>query len=526
VTVTLIGGVGLFLLGMVLLTDGLKAAAGEALRAMLVRFTGGPVRAMLSGAAATALAQSSTATVVTTIGFVSAGLLTFPQAVGVVFGANLGTTSTGWIVALLGLKLSIGAVALPMVAAGAALRLLTRGRTAQAGLALAGFGLIFVGIDTLQEGMEALSQRVDPGVFPGGTFLGRLILVGIGVVMTVVMQSSSAAVATTLTALHGGAIELDQAAALVVGQNIGTTVTTALAAIGGSVAARRTAAAHILFNLLTGTIAFALIGPLLRLDAWMIPGTDDPALVIAAFHTGFNLIGVLVLMPLTRSFAGLVTRIVPESGDSFTRHLDPSVARIPAVAVEAARRTVLDVFASLLRVFMQWLDGNHRGTGTIGTLERADAALGETRRFLALAQASGDGMDQERHVAILHAIDHLDRLIERLLTTPPRVGVSLAFRDSREQVRSGLAAPAEWLVAPDRPAPTADLGALSDATAAQRRQQRDHELRDAAAGRVDPDVVMARLDAMRWLDSSTYHVWRAFHHLATQRADTQAERRD
>jgi phosphate:Na+ symporter len=293
--------------------------------------------------------------------------------------------------------------------------------------ALAGFGLIFVGIDTLQEGMEALSQRVDPGVFPGGTFLGRLILVGIGVVMTVVMQSSSAAVATTLTALHGGAIELDQAAALVVGQNIGTTVTTALAAIGGSVAARRTAAAHILFNLLTGTIAFALIGPLLRLDAWMIPGTDDPALVIAAFHTGFNLIGVLVLMPLTRSFAGLVTRIVPESGDSFTRHLDPSVARIPAVAVEAARRTVLDVFASLLRVFMQWLDGNHRGTGTIGTLERADAALGETRRFLALAQASGDGMDQERHVAILHAIDHLDRLIERLLTTPPASGFHLRF---------------------------------------------------------------------------------------------------
>lgn len=525
-TLALIGGIGIFLLGMILLTDGLKSAAGDALRSMLMRFTGGRVRAIASGAAATALVQSSTATVLSTIGFVSAGLLTFPQAVGVIFGANVGTTSTGWIVALLGLKLSMGALALPLVAAGAALRLLTRGRVAHGGLALAGFGLIFVGIDMLQAGMQDLSTRVDPAAFPGGSISGRLLLVGVGIVMTVVMQSSSAAVATTLTALHGGAIELEQAAALVVGQNIGTTVTAGMAAIGASVAARRTGAAHILFNVITGLIAFALIPGLLRLDAWLVPGTDDPALVIATFHTGFNLIGILVLAPFTTGFARLVTRIVPDSGPSFTRHLDPSVARTGAVAVEAARRTVMEVFASLLEVFAGALDRTRRNATGTALLDRTDDALAETRRFLALAQSSDESTDQERHLALLHAIDHLDRLIERLRAPGHRDGFNEDLLASIERVRNSVPALLAWLHAPDSPSPAERIGDLAGQLADQRREQRRIQLREAAAGRLDPDVALRRLDAMRWLDSSTYHVWRAIHHLATQRTDTQAESRD
>jgi len=240
----MLGGIGLFLLGMILMTDGLKTAAGNALRKALARFTGGPLSALLSGATLTALVQSSSATTLATIGFVSAGILTFEQAVGVVFGANLGTTSTGWLVSLLGFKVSIAAFALPMVGAGALANLLGRGRWRAAGLAVAGFGLIFVGIDQLQVGMAGLATRLDPSMLPGDNLAGRLALVGLGVLMTVVMQSSSAAVATTLAALHAGTIGLDHAAALVIGQNVGTTVTAGLAAIGASTAARRTALAH------------------------------------------------------------------------------------------------------------------------------------------------------------------------------------------------------------------------------------------------------------------------------------------
>lgn len=169
---SLLGGIGLFLLGMILMTDGLKTAAGDALRRVLLRFTGGPFRAMLSGATITALVQSSSATTLTTIGFVSAGILTFQQAVGVIFGANLGTTSTGWLVSLLGFKVSIASYALPMVGVGALLNLLGRGRLRAAGLALAGFGLIFVGIDQLQSAMAVVATRIDPSMFPRDTFGG------------------------------------------------------------------------------------------------------------------------------------------------------------------------------------------------------------------------------------------------------------------------------------------------------------------------------------------------------------------
>ncbi|MDL5056917.1 Na/Pi symporter [Geitlerinema calcuttense] len=150
----LAGGIGIFLVGMLLLTDGLKAFAGDSLKKTLVRFTGAPWKAFMSGTIITALVQSSSATTVTVIGFVSAGLLTFPQALGVVFGASLGTTSTGWLVSALGLKVSIGYYVLPLIGVGALMRLLARGRWRVLGMALAGFGLIFVGIESLQAGMD------------------------------------------------------------------------------------------------------------------------------------------------------------------------------------------------------------------------------------------------------------------------------------------------------------------------------------------------------------------------------------
>lgn len=213
---TVLGGIGLFLLGMILMTDGLKAVAGDSLRGVLSRFTGNRFSAVTMGALVTALVQSSSATTLATIGFVSAGLLGFGNAVGIMLGANLGTTSTGWLVGLLGLKLSIGDILLPFIGLGALARLIGRGRLAHAGSALAGFGVIFVGIDVLQGGMQELAENFKLDAFAQPGLAGRVWLVLIGAAMTVVMQSSSAAVATTLTALSSGALDLSQSAALVV----------------------------------------------------------------------------------------------------------------------------------------------------------------------------------------------------------------------------------------------------------------------------------------------------------------------
>jgi phosphate:Na+ symporter len=514
----LLGGIGLFLLGMTLMTEGLKATAGGALRDLLGRFTGGPLRSFASGAALTALIQSSSATIVTTIGFVSAGLLGFQQAIGVIFGAAVGTTSTGWLVAFLGLKYSVSVVALPLVGLGALLRILGRGRLASFGLVLAGFGLIFVGIDALQGGMAALAERIDLGAIRGDRILGILLLVGTGIVMTVVMQSSSAAVATTLAAVHAGTIDIAQAAALVVGQNAGTTVTAAIASLGASVPARRTAVTHILLNSFSGVVALLLLPAFALVLAWSQRSFGlGPAEQIALFHTSFNLIGVAILLPQTERFARLVVRLVPERRRAMTNYLDDSVRALPPVAVEAARRTVVEIAAAVFEVARQVLQPR----GIVGDrrdpLAAAREALGRTRAFLGGVRTSPE-MENEhrRHLAVLHALDHVERMIEALEEVPAHDW--LTPEGELHAVAAGTAGslvePLAWLRAGGRAAPAPDLADLSRSTAEQRRLHRPEVMARTAAGKLPPEVALRTLDAMRWIDRVVYHIWRTVHHLA------------
>lgn len=507
----LLGGVGVFLIGMVLLTEGLKLAAGDDLKRLLVRFTGGTARSVLAGAGVTALVQSSSATTLTTIGFVSAGLLTFRQAVGVIFGANLGTTSTAWLVALFGLKMSVLPAALPMVGAGALLRLLGRGRLAHAGLALAGFGLIFVGIDTLQLGMAGLSDRVSPASLPGATISGRLLLVLVGLVMTVIMQSSSAAVATTLTALSSGAIDVTQAGALVIGQNVGTTVTAGLAAIGASIPARRTALAHALFNVSTGVVAFGVLPMLSQLDAVLarVYGAGHEVIYLSGFQTGFNLLGLALLLPVFDRFVDVVTRLVPDRGPQLTRYLDRSVTRLAAVALETAHRTLRDITAEVVTLVEPTVR-----PASERQREQVRDALVETREFLAAIHPEPESAAVHgRHVAAIHALDHLAELADHSESASRAV----CAQDE------GLAAPVAHLHAIIADSRGWLLGTTPDAAdraAAERMalrtligQTRVQMIDDAAAGRLDPDVALRRLDALRWLEAVAHHLQRVLHYL-------------
>lgn len=526
---TVAGGVGLFLLGIGLLTDGLKTVAGDALRRVLARFTGGRFTAALSGAGVTALVQSSSATTVATLGFVSAGLLTFQQALGVIIGANVGTTSTGWLVSLLGLKFSVSVVALPLVGVGALARLLTRGRAAAFATAVAGFGLVFVGIDTLQAGMKGFDAVLTPDTFPADGVLGEALLILVGIVMTVVLQSSSAAVATTLAALDGGALTLEQAAAMVIGQNVGTTVTAALACIGASTHARRTALAHILFNLVTGAIAFSVLG-------WLVIGTgqvvqyfsagSQNAVSLAAFHTAFNLLGAALFLPFLRPFARVVERLVPDRGPVLGRHLDATVAKVPALATDAARRTLHEIASLLLT---QAIAVCERGAERVGEHESpgpAALALDSTRAFVTQVPAvTRDTRGQSAYLAVLHALDHGEQLEEVLREALPshRALRAVAVRGEVETAVQGLRQLAAWLAGDDLLAVHAEaLAEETSRTVAQlRKEQRPVLLDRSARGELRPDDVLAQLDAMRWVDRVAYHAWRIVYHLT--RADSAAK---
>ena len=298
--IAILGGVGLFLLGMTVMTDGLKALAGSALRTVLGKAAATPLSGAVWGAIVTLLVQSSSAVTMTTIGLVSAGLLTFPQGLGLVFGANIGTTGTAWLIALIGVRVSLSTYALPMIFVGALTRLLAGGRIAAAGGSLAGFALVLYGLTTLQQGMGGLAESLHPSDLPAvigapgvgwvAGSIGLLTLVVAGLAMTAVMQSSTASIAVTISAFYAGAVGLEQAAALIVGQNIGTATSSALAAIGASATAKRLALAYVLFKLIAALIALAafpftaaLMG---RLAAWV-----DGTTLLAAYHTAYNVVG-------------------------------------------------------------------------------------------------------------------------------------------------------------------------------------------------------------------------------------------
>lgn len=515
----LLGGIGLFLLGMILLSDGLKAVAGDSLRRLLQDFARTPLRALFTGTWITLLLQSSSATTLATIGFVSSGLLTFPQAVGVVFGANIGTTSTGWMVALLGLKFSITKLAMGMIGVGALLKLLSRGRTAHVGMALAGFGLIFVGIDALQVGMGGLADRISPEDLPDATLVGRLLLVLIGVVMTVIMQSSSASMATTLMAMHSGALTLDQAAPLVIGQSIGTSVTSAVGAIGTSLAAKRTALAHVVFNIGTAVVGFLILPAFVHLVRVIAEDffSGNHEVALAAFQTLYKILGVLIFLPVIGKFCAAIERIIPERGPKWTQNLGRVVGADPVAAVEAGRAALGSIAHDLFGIAARRLTvGSNGADGEI--LQAMEGALRDIGQFIDHIPAQhDDAVLQRRAVSVLHAYDHLCRLHEALLEEGQlqALKVDEASSVDAESLHSMLLR-ANSLIAEGKAGEVPEvLASSSQQLAHSRRSRRREVLHNISENSIGVEAGLRLLDAIRWVDRIGYHAWRSMVHLLT-----------
>ena len=508
------GGLGMFLLGMLVMTRGLKSLVGGRLQVFLARRTQSPASGAAAGAIMTAVLQSSSATTVATVGFVGAGLLTFNQALGIIFGANVGTTITGWLVALIGFKLQIGTVLLPAVLAGVLLKLFGRGWLRHAGFAIAGFGLLFVGIDFLQQGMKALEGVVTPGSLPADTFTGRVQLVLIGIAITLVTQSSSAGVATALVALGSGSISFGQAAAIIIGMDVGTTFTALIASVGGSAATRRTGLAHLIYNVLTGTMAFCLLYPLqFLLAAGQANGyAIDPQLGLVAFHSFFNLLGVLAVIGFTPLFARLIVWLIPDSTRSLTESLDERLlhdANASTYAAGASAAAITREVLSVLNSAIHQPSGQHLSN----RLAQIGAAVRDTRNYTDRLQiASQQATAFERRKAILHALDHAVRMAHRC-TQEERLE---ALRQDTELARLGdeLRELAGELLESRPDGEIRDkLDSFRQRMRDARRVLREETIAKASGQEMDSSAALLRLDAIRWLHRVSYHVWRLSVHL-------------
>jgi phosphate:Na+ symporter len=513
---TIIGGVGLFLLGMALMGEGLKGMAGATLRSVLSRFAGGRFRSVLSGFTITALVQSSSATTLMAIGFVSAGLLSFQNSIGIIFGANLGTTSTSWIVTLLGLKVSMYLLALPLVAVGALLSLLGKNRLSFLGRVLSGFGVVFVGIEFMKQGMAGPAGNLIPASLGPTGILSGLILAGIGMAMTVLMQSSSAAVATTLAALYTGNITFAMAAYMVIGQNVGTTVTAALASLGATVPAKRTALSHILFNILTGLIAlFGMSWILGFIDFLTGNFTADPTVRLALFHTLFNILGVLVIMPFHHRFANLVTRIIPEKRPSLIRHLDETVTGVSSVALESARRTAVDITERIAELVESMLTENDvRGREIIRT--EIEGGLDRLHDFMALIRRNQEtDREYDLHVSIIHALDHLDQLV--IETRDERMAGFSTSREGPDERARDLSRAVEIihyeLAGIRRGLSPESLSSIAETLQELRKTIRADVIARTADGEMEPSMAFRQIEALRWMERVSYRFWRAAYYL-------------
>lgn len=405
----LLGGVGLFMLGMWLLTEGLRMAAGATLRGSLGRATHSRQRALLSGIALTAVVQPSRAVTVAAIGFVNAGVLTLRQVLWVLFGSNLGTTLSGWLVALVGLQLNIDLMALPLIGLGMTLRLASgAARAGQLGLALAGMGVMFLGIATLRDGFGGLVPELQ--FSPAGGVSGVVRHVLLGAALTLLLQSSGAAAALVLTAVQGGVLGLEPAAAVVIGANIGSMGAAVLAAVGATAHARRVAAAHLLFKLLVAGAALLMLPWLVALTAWVgiaLTGVAGTPLVLALFQTLFNLLGVLLMWPLSDRLAGFLMQRFRrrDEEDASPRYLDAATSAVPALAVEALSREVgrfgaLALSAVRLALPVQGLAAAGPEVGAIGPAD-VPAALARAQTSLVSLDAAIDAFVLQLHRASL-----------------------------------------------------------------------------------------------------------------------------
>jgi phosphate:Na+ symporter len=455
-TGSVIGGIGLLLVGMAMMTDGLKLAAGKALRNILSTWTNTRARGLGAGFLITGMVQSSSAVTVATIGFANAGLLTLSSALWVVYGSNVGTTMTGWIVALIGFKLNVEAFALPLVGFGVILRLAGEGsRRAYFGQSIIGFGLLFLGIGVLADTFTNLGETMKLPVITEPWIWSVLVYIAVGMVLTTLMQSSSAALVIALSAAESGLIPLDTAALVVIGANLGTTTTAILSVWGATPTAKRVALGHVIFNLLTASVAVLILTPMLAAVEAIrsfLALEPSPAITLALFHTVFNVLGVALMWPISGHVERFLSRRFQseEEMQSRPRFLDKNVLALPHIAVQALVREVSRIRDLAVAEFGEVLAGHRPGRGhqPQAVVQSLGNAIGDYAAELSRTELPTDVSHMlpdllystQQLSAVVESLPELSELSEDAMVEDPRVRSALvAFQASVQRLLQRLA---------------------------------------------------------------------------------------
>ena len=337
-------GVAILLFGMIMLEEGFNAFVEGPLQKVLRRSTDKLYKSLGMGFIVTAILQSSSLISVITISFLSAGLIDLYAGIGIIFGANIGTTTTAWLVATFGLKVKVSALAMPMLAFGILFVFQKSKNMKGIGYVLAGLGFFFLGIHFMKQGFDIYQDSINLADFAMPGFWGLIVYTFIGILITLILQSSSAAMALILTALAVGQISYNNSLALAIGANVGTTITAILGALSSNVSGKRLAGAHLIFNVITGLIALVFITQLGQFVNFISNSSgiapDNYPVKLAIFHTVFNLIGVLVMVPFISKLVKFLSRVIKEKETDeghieYPVFLNESVLAYPQTALKA-----------------------------------------------------------------------------------------------------------------------------------------------------------------------------------------------
>jgi phosphate:Na+ symporter len=380
-------GLALFMLGMISLEEGFKAFTGGTLEIILRNTTDKLWKSLSFGIVTTSIMQSSSLVSLITISFLSAGLIELAAGIGVVFGANLGTTTGAWLIAGLGLKVNISAYAMPLLVFGVVL-ILQRSRVLRGiGYGLTGLGLLFLGIYYMKEGFDAFQNTFNLAEYAVPGIKGLFLFALIGALATFILQSSHATLVLIITALAAHQIAYENALALAVGANVGTTITALLGSMSANVDGKRLAVAHLVFNLVTGLVAIIFIYQFIYSVDWISNhigiADHDYTLKLALFHTLFNLLGLVMMVPLINTMVVVLQRVVKEPVTALDkpRYLNKAAIEVPAAAIEAVRNELIHLYENAYRLIAHGLS-LHRGV--IDSDKDLEAAVTQTRRLIPL----------------------------------------------------------------------------------------------------------------------------------------------